>query len=210
MALGGGCEILLHSASVQAHAESYIGLVEVGVGLVPGWGGCAEMTMRAYTNKRGPQGPIAPLAGIFETIGLAKVSKSAEEARDLMYLRPSDGITMNRDRLLADAKARALALAKDYQPPKPVTLRLPGPTGAAAIGLSLDDLHKQGKASDHDLTVAGKLAEVLSGGDTDITEETSEDQLLALERKAFQALIRTDKTLARIEHTLETGKPLRN
>ncbi|HEY5209998.1 MAG TPA: 3-hydroxyacyl-CoA dehydrogenase NAD-binding domain-containing protein [Pseudolabrys sp.] len=210
MALGGGCEILLHSASVQAHAESYIGLVEVGVGLVPGWGGCAEMTTRAYTNKRGPQGPIAPLAGLFETIGLAKVSKSAEEARDLMYLRPSDGITMNRDRLLADAKARALALAKDYQPPKPVMLRLPGPTGAAAIGLSLEDLHRQGKASDHDLVVASKLAEVLSGGSTDITEETSEDQLLALERKAFQALIRTDKTLARIEHTLETGKPLRN
>jgi 3-hydroxyacyl-CoA dehydrogenase len=127
-----------------------------------------------------------------------------------MYLRPSDGITMNRDRLLADAKARALALTKDYQPPKPVPLRLPGPTGAAAIGLSLADLHRQGKASDHDLVVAGKLAEVLSGGDTDITEETSEDQLLALERKAFQSLIRTDKTLARIEHTLETGKPLRN
>ncbi len=210
MALGGGCEILLHSSAVQAHAESYIGLVEVGVGLVPGWGGCAEMTTRAYTNKRGPQGPIAPLAGIFETIGLAKVSKSAEEARDLMYLRPSDGITMNRDRLLADAKARALSLAKNYQPPKPVMLRLPGPTGAAAIGLSLDDLHRQGKASDHDLVVAGKLAEVLSGGDTDVTEETAEDQLLALERKAFQALIRTDKTLARIEHTLETGRPLRN
>jgi 3-hydroxyacyl-CoA dehydrogenase len=210
MALGGGCEVLLHASAVQAHAESYIGLVEVGVGLIPGWGGCTQMATRAYTNKRGPQGPIAPLAGIFETIGLAKVSKSAEEARDLMYLRPSDGITMNRDRLLADAKARALSLAKDYQPPKPVTVRLPGPTGAAAIGLSLDDLHKQGKASDHDLVVAGKLAEVLSGGDTDITEETSEDQLLALERKAFQSLIRTDKTLARIEHTLETGRPLRN
>ena len=113
MALGGGCEVLLHSSAVQAHAESYIGLVEVGVGLVPGGGGCAEMVARAYTNKRGPQGPIAPLAGVFETIGLAKVSKSAEEARDLMFLRPSDGITMNRDRLLADAKARALTLAKD-------------------------------------------------------------------------------------------------
>jgi 3-hydroxyacyl-CoA dehydrogenase len=210
MALGGGCEILLHSSAVQAHAESYIGLVEVGVGLVPGWGGCAEMTYRAYTNKHGPRGPIAPLAGIFETIGLAKVSKSAEEARDLLYLRRNDGITMNRDRLLADAKARALSLVKDYQPPKPEPLHLPGPTGAAAIGLSLDDLHRQGKASDHDLLVAGKLAEVLSGGDTDITAETSEDQLLALERKAFQSLIRTPKTLARIEHTLETGKPLRN
>jgi 3-hydroxyacyl-CoA dehydrogenase len=210
MALGGGCEILLHSSAVQAHAESYIGLVEVGVGLVPGWGGCAEMVSRAYTNKHGPQGPIAPLAGIFESIGLAKVSKSAEEARELLYLRPGDAVTMNRDRLLADAKAKALALAKDYQPPKPAPLRLPGPTGAAAIGLSLADLHKQGKASDHDLVVAGKLAEVLSGGDTDVTAETTEDQLLALERKAFQALIRTPKTLARIEYMLETGKPLRN
>jgi len=210
MALGGGCEILLHSSAVQAHAESYIGLVEVGVGLVPGWGGCKEMVTRAYTNKNGPRGPIAPLAGVFETVGLAKVSKSAAEARDLLYLRPTDGITMNRDRLLAGAKARALALAKDYQPPKPVALNLPGPTGAAAIGLSVADLRRQGKASAHDALIAGKLAEVLSGGDTDMTLETSEDQLLALERKAFQALIRTDKTLARIEHTLETGRPLRN
>jgi 3-hydroxyacyl-CoA dehydrogenase len=210
MALGGGCEILLHSTAVQAHAESYIGLVEVGVGLVPGWGGCTEMALRAYTNKQGPQGPIAPLAGIFETIALAKVSRSAAEACDLMFLRSTDGITMNRDRVLADAKARALTLARNYTPPKPLMLRLPGPTGAAAIGLSLNDLHKQGKASDHDLVVAGKLAEVLSGGDTDMTEETSEDQLLVLERKAFATLIRTEKTLARIEHTLETGRPLRN
>jgi 3-hydroxyacyl-CoA dehydrogenase len=210
MALGGGCEVLLHSAHVQAHAESYIGLVEVGVGLVPGWGGCAEMAARAYTNPRGPHGPIAPLAQIFETIGLAKVSRSAEEARDLLYLRPTDGITMNRDRLLADAKAKALEMAQDYRPPQPVTLHLPGPTGAAAIGLSLDDLHRQGKASDHDLVVAAKLAEVLSGGPADITEETQADRLLALERAAFGALIRTDKTLARIEHTLETGRPLRN
>ncbi|MGH6989339.1 MAG: enoyl-CoA hydratase/isomerase family protein, partial [Stellaceae bacterium] len=210
MALGGGCEVLLHSAHVVAHAETYIGLVEVGVGLVPGWGGCAEMAARAYGDKHAPQGPIAPLARIFETIGLAKVSKSAAEARDLLYLRPSDGITMNRDRLLADAKAKALELAKDYQPPKPVALHLPGPTGAAAIGLSLDDLHRRGKASDHDLLVAGKLAEILSGGSADITEETPADRLLALERAAFQSLLRTDKTLARIEHTLETGRPLRN
>ena len=210
MALGGGCEVLLHSAAVQAHVESYIGLVEVGVGLVPGWGGCKEMVTRAYTSHRGPRGPIAPLASVFETIALAKVSKSAEEARDLMFLRPTDGVTMNRDRLLADAKAKALALAKDYQPPKPEILHLPGPTGSAAIGLSLDDLRRQGKASAHDVLVTSKLAEVLAGGDTDITLETTEDQLLALERKAFGALIRTDKTLARIEHTLETGKPLRN
>jgi 3-hydroxyacyl-CoA dehydrogenase len=210
MALGGGCEILLHSAAVQAHAESYIGLVETGVGLVPGWGGCKELLTRQVTNPKRPGGPIPPLMQAFETIALAKVSRSAAEARDTLMLRPGDGITMNRDRLLADAKAKALALAKDYQPPKPQPLNLPGPTGAAALKLGVTELVNQGKATAYDAVVAEKLAEVLSGGDTDITDETSEDQLLALERRAFQSLIREPKTLARIEHMLETGKPLRN
>ncbi len=210
MALGGGCEILLHSAAVQAHAESYIGLVETGVGLVPGWGGCKELVTRQVTNKRRPGGPMPPLMQAFEAIALAKVSRSAAEAGDTLMLRETDGITMNRDRLLADAKAKALALAKDYQPPKPVPINLPGPTGAAALKLGVTDLVHQGKATAHDAVVAERLAEVLSGGDTDMTLETSEDQLLALERRAFQALIREPKTLARIEHMLETGKPLRN
>jgi 3-hydroxyacyl-CoA dehydrogenase len=210
MALGGGCEILLHSAAVQAHAESYIGLVETGVGLVPGWGGCKELILRQFLNKRRPGGPIPPLMQAFETIALAKVSRSAAEARDTLMLRPEDGITMNRERLLADAKARALALAKDYKAPQPQPVNLPGPTGAAALKLGVDDLLHQGKATAYDGVVAGKLAEVLSGGDTDVTQETSEDQLLALERRAFQALIREPRTLARIEHMLETGKPLRN
>ena len=210
MALGGGCEILLHSAAVQAHAESYLGLVETGVGLVPGWGGCKEMVTRLVANPKRPGGPIPPLMQAFEQIALAKVSRSAAEARDMLVLRPSDAITMNRDRLLADAKVKALALAKDYQPPKPITVNLPGPTGAAALKLGVNDLVHQGKATAYDAVVAEKLAEVLSGGDTDMTLETSEDQLLALERRAFQALIREPKTLARIEHTLETGRPLRN
>jgi 3-hydroxyacyl-CoA dehydrogenase len=210
MALGGGCEILLHSAAVQAHAESYLGLVETGVGLVPGWGGCKEMVMRLVSNPKRPGGPMPPLMQAFEQIALAKVSRSAAEARDMLVLRPSDAITMNRDRLLADAKAKALDLAKDYQPPKPIVVNLPGPTGAAALKLGVNDLVHQGKATAYDAIVAEKLAEVLSGGDTDMTLETSEDQLLALERRAFQALIREPKTLARIEHTLETGKPLRN
>jgi 3-hydroxyacyl-CoA dehydrogenase len=210
MALGGGCEILLHSAAVQAHAESYLGLVETGVGLVPGWGGCKEMVTRLVTNPKRPGGPIPPLMQAFEQIALAKVSRSAAEGRDMLVLRPQDSITMNRDRLLADAKAKALALAKDYAPPKPVALNLPGPTGAAALKLGVDDLVHQGKATSFDAVVAEKLAEVLSGGDTDITLETSEDQLLALERRAFLALIREPKTLARIEHMLETGRPLRN
>jgi 3-hydroxyacyl-CoA dehydrogenase len=210
MALGGGCEILLHSAAVQAHAESYIGLVETGVGVVPGWGGCKEMVTRHATNPKRPGGPVPPLMQAFETIALAKVSRSAAEARDTLMLRPGDGITMNRDRLLADAKARALELAKNYQPPQPVSLNLPGPTGAAALKLGVDDLVHQGKATAYDAVVAEKLAEVLSGGDTDITAEIGEDQLLALERRAFLALLHEPRTLARIEHMLETGKPLRN
>jgi 3-hydroxyacyl-CoA dehydrogenase len=210
MALGGGCEMLLHSAAVQAHAESYIGLVETGVGLVPGWGGCKELVFRQFTNPKRPGGPIPPLLQAFEIIALAKVSRSAAEARDALMLRPGDGITMNRDRLLADAKAKALALAKDYQPPKPAPLNLPGPAGAAALKLGITDLVHQGKATAYDALVAEKLAEVLSGGDTDVTQETSEEQLLALERRAFQALIREPKTLARIEHMLDTGRPLRN
>jgi 3-hydroxyacyl-CoA dehydrogenase len=210
MALGGGCEILLHSAAVQAHAETYIGLVETGVGLVPGWGGCKELLTRHVTNKKRPGGPIPPLMAAFETIALAKVSRSAAEARDTLMLRPDDGISMNRDRLLADAKVKALMLAKNYQPPQAVPINLPGPTGAAALKLGVNDLVLQGKATAYDAVVAEKLAEVLSGGDTDMTLETSEDQLLSLERRAFQALIREPNTLARIEHMLETGRPLRN
>jgi 3-hydroxyacyl-CoA dehydrogenase len=210
MALGGGCEIVLHAAAVQAHAESYIGLVETGVGLVPGWGGCKELAFRHALNPKRPKGPLPPVVAAFETIGLAKVSKSAAEAQDLLLLRPTDGITMNRDRLLADAKAKALALAVDYQPPTPQPISLPGPTGAAAVELALNDLHAQGKATDYDMVVAGKLSRVLSGGDTDAIDETTEDRLLALEREAFLSLIREPRTLARIEHMLETGKPLRN
>src|SRR5215469_532979 len=210
MALGGGCEVLLHSAAVQAHAESYIGLVETGVGLVPSWGGCKELVFRHALNPKRPQGPLPPVVAAFETIGLAKVSKSAAEAQDLLLLRQSDGVTMNRDRLLADAKAKALALAQGYQPPKPQPISLPGPTGAAAIGLALDDFHHQGKATDYDMVVSQKLAHVLSGGDADMLDETTEDKLLALEREAFLSLIREPRTLARIEHMLETGKPLRN
>ncbi|NBB81892.1 MAG: 3-hydroxyacyl-CoA dehydrogenase [Alphaproteobacteria bacterium] len=211
MALGGGCEILLHADAVQAHAETYCGLVEAGVGLVPGWGGCKELLLRQMANPRRPGGPMPPVSAAFETIGLAKVAKSAAEAKELLFLRPDDGITMNRDRLLADAKARALALAADYRPPAPVDeIRLPGPTARAALDLAVRDLAKKGQATPHDVVVAGGLARVLSGGDTDVTETLSEDDLLALERTVFMDLVRTPGTAARVEHMLETGKPLRN
>jgi 3-hydroxyacyl-CoA dehydrogenase len=211
MALGGGCEILLHCAAVQAHAESYLGLVEVGVGVIPGWGGCKEMTSRWVTNKQRPGGPMPPVAKVFEIISTAKVSTSADEARELLFLRATDGVTMNRDRLLADAKARALAMvAAGYHPPEPAELTLPGPSGRAALAMAVDGFRASGMATPHDEVVAKRLAVVLTGGDADLTEPVSEDDLSRLERQAFLDLIKTPGTLARIEHMLETGKPLRN
>ena len=211
LALGGGCEILLHADAVQAHAESYIGLVETGVGVIPAWGGCTALVARFAADPRRPRGPMPPVVAAFETIGLAKVARSAFEARALGFLRPSDGITFNRDRLLADAKALALQLAADYRPPEPATLRLPGPSGKAALALALGDLRHKGVATEHDETVAGALAEVLTGGpEADPIDTLPEDRVMALERAAFARLIRTAPTLARLEHMLETGKPLRN
>ena len=210
MALGGGCEVLLHCDAIQAHAESYIGLVEFGVGLIPGWGGTKELVMRNHLAAGRPGGPMPPVVAAFETISLAKVATSAAEARRLMFLRPTDGITMNRDRLLADAKARALELALDYRPPEPVEIVLPGPTGRIALEMAVDGVVKPGKATAHDGVVARALARVVSGGETDVTETVSEKDLMALEREAFLGLIRTPATLDRMEHMLATGKPLRN
>jgi 3-hydroxyacyl-CoA dehydrogenase len=126
---GRGCEICLNADAVQAHAETYIGLVECGVGLIPGWGGCGEMLHRFATDPKLPKGPMPAVAKAFETISTATVAKSAANAREIGFLRAGDGITMNRDRLLADAKAKALALAENYTPPEPPTFRLPGAGG---------------------------------------------------------------------------------
>jgi 3-hydroxyacyl-CoA dehydrogenase len=211
MALGGGCEILLHCDAVQAHVETYMGLVEVGVGVIPGWGGCKELTTRWATNPKRPGGPMPGVAQTFETISTAKVSTSADEARDLLFLRDSDGVTMNRDRLLADAKAKALALvAAGYAPPEPVEISLPGPSGRVALEMAVEGFRASGAATAHDAVVSRRLATVVTGGDTDPTETVSEDRLYELEREAFLDLVRNPATLARIEHMLETGKPLRN
>ena len=211
LALGGGCEILLNADAVQAHTESYVGLVEAGVGVVPGWGGCKELLTRHAADPAKPNGPMPPVAAAFETIGMAKVAKSAIEARELGFLRPSDAITFNRERLLADAKAKALELAENYTPPEPVMLTLPGRSGKAALGLAIHDLKQKGLVTPHDEVVADALADVLTGGPgADVTEPVSEDDLLKLEHDAFMRLVKTEATLARMEHTLETGKPLRN
>jgi 3-hydroxyacyl-CoA dehydrogenase len=210
MALGGGCEILLHSDAVQAHAESYLGLVECGVGLVPGWGGCKEMLSRWAAGNSLPRGPMPAPSKVFEIVSTATTSKSAAHAKELLFLRPDDGITMNRSRLLADAKARALELADGYQPPKPLDLKLPGAAGKFALAMAAEGFHRRGIATDHDVVVADALADVLSGGSADPVDTVNEDQLLALERAAFMRLVKTEGTLARIEHLLVTGKPLRN
>jgi len=210
MALAGGMEVLLHCDALQAHAETYMGLVEVGVGLVPAWGGCKEMLARWQGNIRAPQGPMPAVTKVFETVGTAMVARSAEEARDMLYLRQDDGITMNRDRLLGEAKTRALQMAKDYAAPEPLEYRLPGPTAETAMTMVLNDYYRSGKATAHDLVVGKSLARVLSGGKTDITELLTEDHILSLERRTILELLKTPATLARIEHMLETGKPLRN
>ena len=210
LALGGGCEILLHSDAVQAHAETYCGLVETGVGLVPGWGGCKEMLLRWSANPERKQGPMPVVIKVFETIAMASVARSAAQARDLLFLKDSDGITMNRGRLLVDAKSRALKLVPGYQPLVRQEIRLPGPTARVAMDLAVLGFRKQGTATPHDVTVAHALAEVLSGGDTDMIETITEEKILALERKAFARLARKPQTIARVKHMLNTGKPLRN
>ncbi len=209
-ALGGGCELLLHCSAVQAYAESYIGLVEAGVGLVPGWGGCTTMLTRWQHDKQTPKGPMPAVAKVFEIISTATVSRSAAEAKELKFLNENDGITMNRDRLLADAKAKALALAAHYRKPEPLPLRLPGPSGLVALRMAVEGYHKRGIALDHDVTVSNALAEVLSGGETDYLDEMSETDVMALERTQFMALIRTKESQARIKSIIDTGKPLRN
>ena len=210
LALGGGCEILLHCDAIQAHAELYMGLVEVGVGIIPGWGGCKELLRRCINLPKQAGGPMPPIAKCFETIALAKVSKSAQEAKDLLFLAKDDAISMNKDRLLADAKARALALAKNYQIPQETTYTLPGKTAAAALDLAINTQHLSGKASDYDVEISRHLANVLTGGDADINRSLNEQQLFDLELQAFVHLIQQQNTLARLQHMLKTGKPLRN
>ena len=228
LALGGGCEILLHADHVQAHAETYCGLVEVGVGLVPGWGGCKEMLLRymareaaEYDKNTGgktlwmsPKNtPMGAVRAAFETIGTAKVAKSAADAKAIGYFRDTDGITMNRDRLLFDARAKVLELAKaGYTAPVPADkIRLPGPAGKLALEMAVADLAKSGKATPYDVTVCNALSIVLSGGDkADWTKPLTEDDILALELKEFMLLVRNEGTQARIEHMLDKGKPLRN
>ena len=210
LALGGGCEIVLHADRVQAAAESYIGLVEVGVGLIPAGGGTKEMLARAM-DEVPPRADVLPFVQrVFETIGFATVSTSGPDARRIGYLRAADAITMNRERLISDAKALALALAGSYVPPQPRSIPVGGANVLAALKLGVHLAWRAGRISDHDALIGRKLAWVLAGGDIAGPATVSEQHLLDLEREAFLSLCGERKTQERIAHTLKTGKPLRN
>jgi len=214
MTLGGGCEITLAAPHTQSAAETYIGLVETGAGLVPAGGGSKEMLLRAMDALPPGGDALAALRGLFKIIGLATVSGSAEEARRLGFLRASDGITMNPDRLLGDAKTAALQMTRgNYllaQPNPRADVRVLGEGGLAELKIGIHQMRRGGFISEHDALVAGKLAHVLCGGKLSGAAAVSEQYLLDLEREAFLSLCAEEKTQARIEHLLKTGKPLRN
>jgi 3-hydroxyacyl-CoA dehydrogenase len=213
MALGGGCEISLHGARIHAAAECYMGLVEAGVGLIPGGGGTKEMLIRANEHAAGGEDLdlYHALKPVFETIGTAKVSTSAEEARSLGFLRPSDSIAMNRDRQVADAKETALGMVRaGYHPPASAEIRVLGEGFLAAAKLAIHMMERGEYASAHDAVVARKLGWILAGGTITAPQIVSEQYVLDLEREAFVSLCGERKTQERIAHTLKTGKPLRN
>ncbi len=211
MALGGGCEFLMHCDRTVATLESYIGLVEVGVGLVPGGGGCKELVMRAAADAKG--GDLFPfLRRYFESAATAKVSRSAFEAQALGFLRASDPVVMHRFELLHVAKAELRALAaRGYRPPLPSgAIPVGGRTARATFTAHLTNLLAGGHISEHDFRIGTTLAHVMTGGDVDAGSLVDEQWLLDLEREALIGLLATEQTQARIEHTLKTGKPLRN
>src|SRR5579862_3203804 len=220
LCLGGGTEISLHAAARQPHAELYTGLVEVGVGLLPGGGGCKEMLLRAVDRaesvRPGGRGESVELMEAmkkaFETVATAKVATSAHEARALGFLRDSDRITMNRDRVLTDAKERALEMVREeYEPPQPRTdIPAPGENILAMLKLGVHLMHQGGYATDYEVKIGNKVAEVLCGGNVSPRTPVSEQYILDLEREAFKSLCGEKKTQERIQYTLKTGKTLRN
>ena len=212
LTLGGGCELALHADRVQAAAESYMGQVEVGVGLIPAGCGTKELTVRALDATAAGADPLPRLQRAFETIAFGTVSASAADARRLGFLREVDGITMNRERLLADAKARVLARVADgYRAAaRRMAIRVGGESQRAALDLGIHLALRGGRISDHDALIARKIARIMTGGDLPHPTEVSEQYLLDLEREAFVSLCGERATLERIRHMLKTGKTLRN
>ncbi|TMC23041.1 MAG: 3-hydroxyacyl-CoA dehydrogenase/enoyl-CoA hydratase family protein [Chloroflexi bacterium] len=219
-ALGGGCEVVMHCHHTRALGESYIGLVEVGVGIIPAAGGCKELLLRQGADletqsKMKTGGPFAPVRRAFETIAFATVSASAAEGQELRFLRKTDKVTVNRDVLLRDAKRDAIQLAEaqaagQWQPPQAQQLLLPGVGIRLVLEQQIDNLVLTGKASQHDAVVSRHLARVLTGGDCSPITPLTEQQVLDLEREAFMSLSGMEKTQARMQSILTTGKHLRN
>ncbi len=212
MTLGGGAEFVLHGQRVWASAETYIGLVEVGVGVIPAGGGTKELYLRQLERWTGTDNLLPPVRAAFETIGMAKVATSAVEARELCFLRGSDGYSMNRDRLISDAKQTVLGMAAaGFDPGRPRTdIPVMGRAGKGTLAVGIYNLAEGRYISEHDSKVGSKLAHILCGGDLTGTQTVTEQYLLDLEREAFLSLLGERKTLERIQHILKTGKPLRN
>ena len=211
LALGGGCEFVMHCDRAVATMESYIGLVEAGVGLLPAGGGCKELALRASQNSKDGD-PFPLLKNYFQSVATAQLAKSGEQAKELGYLRLADQIVMNRFELLYVAKAQALALAETgYRPPlKARNITVAGSTGIATIKGMLVNMREGNFISEHDYLIGAKIAHVMCGGELTPGSLVDENWFLALERTAFIELLATEKTQARVEHTLKTGKPLRN
>ena len=213
MALGGGAEVCLPAARIQASPETYIGLVEVGVGLIPGGGGTKELYIKHLENMpKGVKFDLQEVANkVFETIAMAKVSTSAEEAKEYGFLGHQDGISRNADHLLYDAKQVVLDLYdKGYQGRPRKKVPVVGETGYAVLLLGAQNMYNGGYITEHDLKIAKKLAYVLAGGKLPFGTEVDEQYLLDLEREAFLSLIGEPKTQMRMQHMLLKGKPLRN
>jgi 3-hydroxyacyl-CoA dehydrogenase len=202
----------MHGDRARASAESYIGLVEVGVGLIPGGGGVKELVLRAVEDALPDEDLFPRIKKVSETIAMAKVSSSAFEAREIGFLRDSDPITMNRDRLIEDAKQTALAMVREgYVEPRPRTdIPVLGEPALSTIKLAVHMMVRGGFISEYDAHVATKLAYIITGGDLSRKTLVSEQYLLDLEREAFVSLCGERKTQERIQHMLKTGKPLRN
>ncbi|MBU5613827.1 3-hydroxyacyl-CoA dehydrogenase/enoyl-CoA hydratase family protein [Geomonas azotofigens] len=212
MTLGGGCEVALQADVINAHAETYMGLVEVGVGLLPAGGGTKEMALRAMALTEPYRGDVTQAIGkFFQNIVTAKVSGSAAELAGMGMLRQGDGVTMDIDSLIADAKLKVLALAPTYRPGRPLeNLKAPGRSVASGLKNQVYNMQAGGFATEYEAEMGSVIADVITGGDVPGGTAISEQYLLDLEREAFLSLCGRPKTLARIEHMLSTGKPLRN
>ncbi len=214
LVLGGGCEVTVAGDSACAAAETYIGLVEVGAGLVPAGGGCKEMVKRVHESlPEDTEVDLLPLVRrLFETIGMARVATSAREGQELGYIRAADKVVMNGDHLLHEARSMVLALAATgYRAPRPLRdIRVAGETGLALLRVGLHNMKAAGYISEHDALIGDHLARILCGGEVAPGSRVDEQYLLDLEREAFMSLLGEPKTLARMEHILKTGKPLRN